>query len=210
MNDKKRAGSGLMAINLMTIRKWHWMSAALCFVCMILFSVTGITLHHAREWLPKAIVTKSEGNVPTSVMQVLTEQKDLKNIMPSDALLHWVKTDLQIPIAVEKIEFKNSKYVIPLNQPGKTTNIHVDEDSAKYELEISDRGWFGYFNDLHKGKGTGKAWIYFIDIFAVACIIFSITGLLLLQRYANARAQTWPLLIAGLILPLFFMFFLIH
>ena len=41
-------------------------------------------------------------------------------------------------------------------------------------------------------------------------IIFSVTGFLLLQRYATTRAQTWPLLIAGLVLPLFFMLFLIH
>ncbi len=36
-----------------------------------------------------------------------------------------------------------------------------------------------------------------MDVFAIACVIFSITGFLLLQRYADTRSQTWPLLIAG-------------
>jgi hypothetical protein len=31
-----------------------------------------------------------------------------------------------------------------------------------------------------------------------------------LQRYADTRSQTWPLVIAGLLVPIFFMMFLIH
>lgn len=115
-----------------------------------------------------------------------------------------------IALDSKKSEIKEGKFVIHLGRPGIAASVSINLTSGHYDYEVSDKGWLGYLNDLHKGKNTGDAWVYFIDIFAIACIIFSITGFLLLQRYANTRAKTWPLLIAGLVLPIFFMMFLIH
>jgi hypothetical protein len=50
--------------------------------------------------------------------------------------------------------------------------------------ERTDRGWVSYFNDLHKGRNSGAGWFWFIDVFAAACVIFTLTGLLLLQLRA--------------------------
>src|SRR3546814_1996679 len=53
----------------------------------------------------------------------------------------------------------------------------------------TDRGWIAYLNDLHKGRHTGAAWSWFLDLFAVACLVFSLTGLVLLQMHAGQRAD---------------------
>ena len=34
---------------LRTLHQWHWISAAVCLVGMLLFAVTGITLNHAAR-----------------------------------------------------------------------------------------------------------------------------------------------------------------
>lgn len=263
--NKKTAGS-FFSISLMTIRKWHWMSAALCFICMLLFSVTGITLHHSKIFLPKPTVTLTEGQLPVEFLPDLglhLEQKKLglpvvmvewfdekqnigvitpepKNIdaKPMEGKVSAEKNSAEKTSQVKNAEGKNlaekgeikdgeikpvernnrekgpdvkdGKLRIAQNRPGEATALTINLASGAFTYEVTDKGWLAYLNDLHKGKNTGDAWVYFIDIFAIACIIFSITGFLLLQRYANTRAKTWPLLIAGLVLPVFFMMFLIH
>ncbi len=198
------------SISLMTIRKWHWMSAALCFVCLLLFSVTGITLHHSKIFLSKPVVTNVEGDLPKELLALIDTQGEKKNIAIPAELAEWFLTHKNMEVNSQKAEIKEGKFFIPLGRPGKVISLNINVATGHYDYEVSDKGWLGYLNDLHKGKNTGMAWVYFIDIFAVACIIFSITGFLLLQRYANTRAKTWPLLIASLVLPVFFMMFLIH
>jgi len=48
----------------MAVRKWHWISATLCFTCMLLFAAKGIRLRHAKERLPKPMTTHIKGEMP--------------------------------------------------------------------------------------------------------------------------------------------------
>ena len=57
----------------------------------------------------------------------------------------------------------------------------VGASAQHAETERIDRGAVAYLNDLHKGRQAGQAWSWFIDIFAIACFLFALTGLLLLQ-----------------------------
>ncbi len=197
-------------INLMTIRKWHWMSSALCFVCMLLFSVTGITLNHAADIEASPTTTHLEGVVPEAVLAELVIVKEQKNMEVPAAVLRWFTDTHKLKFSRTQAEMNDTELYLALARPGGDAWLSLDTESGKFEYESTSRGWISYANDLHKGRNTGMAWIYFMDVFALACIIFSVTGFLLLQRYADTRSQTWPLLIAGLVLPVLFMLFLIH
>ena len=197
-------------INLMTIRKWHWMSSAICFVCMLLFSVTGITLNHAGDIESKPATTRIDGSLPNELLADLNVDAEAKQHSLPSSIRNWLEKNQHIVIADNNAEINDGEFYIPLTRPGGDAWLSIDITSGEFEYESTDRGWISYFNDLHKGRNTGKAWVYFMDLFAVACIIFSVTGFLLLQRYADTRAQTWPLLMAGLVVPVIFMLFLIH
>ncbi|MGE3747043.1 MAG: PepSY-associated TM helix domain-containing protein, partial [Sphingomonadaceae bacterium] len=67
--------------------------------------------------------------------------------------------------------------------------------------EDTSRGVISYLNDLHKGRNSGTAWKWFIDIFAGACLVFTITGLFLLQLHSAKRRSTWPIVGLGLLIP---------
>lgn len=82
--------------------------------------------------------------------------------------------------------------------------------SGAVSYEVTSRGWIAYLNDLHKGRHTGKAWSWFIDVFAAAAIIFCLSGLLLLQLHAKRRPATWPVVTMGLIIPTLLVVLLIH
>lgn len=194
----------------MTIRKWHWMSSALCFVCMLLFSVTGITLNHAGSIEASPTTLHLEGELPEALRAEIILPKQQKNMEIPASLLRWFKETHNVRLATARAEINATELYVALPRPGGDAWLSVDTETGAFEYESTSRGWISYANDLHKGRNTGMAWIYFMDVFALACIIFSVTGFLLLQRYADTRSQTWPLLIAGLVIPILFMLFLIH
>jgi hypothetical protein len=194
----------------MTIRKWHWMSSAVCFVCMLLFAITGITLNHAADIESEASVVRISGEIPAELLQHLAIDAGQKNFALPREIHDWLQQYKAINVAASMAEVNNGEIYFPLVRPGGDAWLSIDTETGEFEYESTERGWIAYFNDIHKGRNTGKAWIYFMDIFALACVIFSVTGFILLQRYADTRSQTWPLLIAGLVVPVFFMLFLIH
>ena len=67
-----------------------------------------------------------------------------------------------------------------------------------------------WLNDLHKGRNAGPVWGWFIDIFAVACVVFSLTGFLIMKLHAANRPSTWPVIGAGILLPLLLALLFIH
>ncbi len=69
------------------------------------------------------------------------------------------------------------------------------------ELERARRGAIAYVNDLHKGRNAGPACSWFLDVFALACLVFAIKGLFLLKFHAARRAATWPRVALGLVVP---------
>jgi uncharacterized protein len=88
--------------------------------------------------------------------------------------------------------------------------LKLDLVRAIAEYHVSNAGWIAYFNDLHKGRHAGKAWSWLIDLLAIACVVFALTGLVILQLHAHHRPLTWPLVAAGLLLPLVIAVFLVH
>jgi uncharacterized protein len=179
-------------------------------VCMLLFSVTGITLNHAGSIEASPTTTQLEGLVPEAVRATIMLPKEQKNMEVPAAVLQWFSATHNLNFSRTQAEINDTELYLALPRPGGDAWLSVDTESGEFEYESTSRGWVSYANDLHKGRNTGVAWIYFMDVFALACIIFSVTGFLLLQRYADTRSQTWPLLIAGLVIPVLFMIFLIH
>ena len=114
--------------------------------------------------------------------------------MPADAAPEWSPGELYLA----------------LPRPGGDAWLSLDTASGEAIYERTDRGAIAYLNDLHKGRNTGAAWMWFIDIFAAGCVVFCITGLLLLQLHAHARKSTWPLVGLGLIIPLLLALLFIH
>ena len=46
-----------------TTHLWHWISAAVCFAALTLFTITGITLNHAQGFWLLLHVPRRDGGV---------------------------------------------------------------------------------------------------------------------------------------------------
>ncbi|GAD50221.1 hypothetical protein NT2_08_00080 [Caenibius tardaugens NBRC 16725] len=184
------------------------MSSAICLVGMLLFAITGITLNHAASIESSAVVTNEERVLPAALLPTL--EKGAGEAPVPAAVAQWLEGELDISMKGRKPEWNDDDLYVALPRPGGDAWVSVDRASGDVTFEDTDRGWIAYFNDLHKGRDTGTAWSWFLDIFAVACIIFSLTGFLLLQLHAKKRRSTWPIVGAGVIIPMFLLIFLMH
>ncbi|WP_425916800.1 PepSY-associated TM helix domain-containing protein [Pseudomonas sp. GWSMS-1] len=191
-----------------TLRQWHWISSALCLVGMLLFAVTGITLNHAAQIEVKPQVINHQAHLPEALQAALQAQPPTQGLPL--ALRQWLQAELPIRLDGRDAEWSDGELYIGLPRPGGDAWLSLDIDSGALEFESTDRGWIAYLNDLHKGRNTGNAWSWFIDVFAGLCVIFSLSGLLLLQRYASNRRSTWPVVLLGLVLPALLALLFIH
>lgn len=198
-----------MTWNLGSARQWHWISSAVCLVGMLLFAITGITLNHAAQIQVKPRVTSLELQLPKSLLQVIEPVGDEKAPLPA-ALAGWLDENLHISTEARLAEWSEEEIYLSLPRPGGDAWLTVDLASGAVFFESTDRGWISYFNDLHKGRNTGDVWFWFIDIFAVACVVFCITGLILLYRHAGGRPTTWPLVALGVVVPAVLALLFIH
>ena len=192
-----------------TVRQWHWISSALCLVGMLLFAVTGITLNHAAQIQAKPRVISEETQVPDAIWQNLASPAENKAPLP-EALAKWLADELNIHVQGRMAEWDGEEIYVSLPRPGGDAWLTLDRTNGEVFYESTDRGWISYFNDLHKGRNTGRAWFWFIDVFAIACVVFCITGLVLLYRHAGNRPTTWPLVGLGLVVPLLLALLFIH
>ena len=191
-----------------TLRQWHWISSALCLAGMLLFAVTGITLNHANQISAKPLIVTLDTALPKPLLvelQLAATQQQL----PS-SVHNWLEQQLKQSINPTHAEWSSSELYLALPRPGGDGWFSIDLDSGELLYESTDRGWIAYFNDLHKGRNSGAAWSWFIDIFAGICVLFSFTGLWLLTRQTKMRPSTWPVTLAGLVIPLLIMLLFIH
>jgi hypothetical protein len=192
-----------------SLREWHWISSAICLVGMLLFSVTGITLNHAAQIKAKPEIVILEAQVPADIITAIKIPSEEKAVLP-EVLVDWLAQTQDISVGNQLAEWSEDEIYLSLPRPGGDAWLSIDLIGGELVYEVTDRGWISYLNDLHKGRNTGVAWSWFIDVFAVFCIIFCITGLLLLKRYASGRPATWPMVGLGLVLPWVLILLFIH
>ncbi len=200
---------------LKTLHEWHWVSSAICLIGMILFSVTGFTLNHAGQIEAKPAITKLNGTIDQPLRARLEQQlpaaKAQKGKAPLPAELQgWVQKNWDVSTAGHDAEWSDDEIYLSLPRPGGDAWLRLNLADGEIEYERTDRGWLSYFNDLHKGRNTGAAWSWFIDIFAGATLVFSITGLFILKMHAGNRPFTWPMVGMGLVVPVLLALLFIH
>jgi hypothetical protein len=189
-------------------RQWHWISAAVCLVAMLLFSVTGITLNHAAQIKATPQVSKREAKLPDALLAALKSAPAPADSALPAALRGWLAETLDVHATHG--EWSSDEIYLSLPRPGGDAWLSIELADGQVEYEHTNRGWIAWLNDLHKGRNTGAAWNAFIDVFAVACLVFCLTGLFLLQLQARRRRSTWPIVGLGLLVPLLLILFFLH
>ena len=205
--DKKR--KKIRSWWLKQLHTWHWMSAAASLIGMLLFAVTGLTLNHAATIGATPVVTEQAAILPAPLRPLLSRSQPADAPLPSP-VASAVAAATGLDPAGRAVEWSDTDAYVALPRPGGDAWVSIDRATGRITAETTDRGWISYLNDLHKGRNAGTAWFWFIDVFAVACIVFTLTGLLLLQLHARHRPATWPIVGAGLAIPVILAILFLH
>lgn len=187
------------------IRQWHWISSALCLVGLILFAVTGITLNRADLLETKPQVTYWEKPLPFALQHNAFATKKLGLKWQA-----WLEKQTGYNVTQHDIQWSEDEIYIAMPSAGIDAWISLRPSENIVEFEQTKRGSIAFLNDLHKGRNTGEAWRLFMDIFAIACIIFAATGLFLLIHYQKQRGTTWPFVATGAVVPMVIVLLFMH
>jgi hypothetical protein len=200
------------AVWLRQLHQWHWISSALCLMAMLLFSITGFTLNHASQIEAKPSVTRQKATLPGPLRERLAAfaeaHPDAKLPLPDD-LAGWANKTFPVDVRGLNAEWSEEDAYVPLPRPGGDAWLRIGAD-GQAEYEKTDRGWISWLNDMHKGRNAGAVWSWFIDIFAGACLVFCITGFLILKYHAANRPSTWPVIGFGIVLPIVLALLFVH
>ena len=122
----------------------------------------------------------------------------------------WLSDTWKVQAGGRAAEWAVDEVYLPMPKAGGDAWVRIALEDGAAEFEKTDRGWISWLNDVHKGRNTGAAWNWFIDIFAGACLVFCITGLLILKFHAANRPFTWPMVGLGILIPFVIALLFIH
>lgn len=196
---------------LKQLHTWHWVSSAISLIGLLLFAITGFTLNHAAEIEGSPVTVENKAQLPEPLLASIKPDNlpDAKKPLPGP-VAKWVEANLPVARATGEAEWSSGEIYLALPRPGGDGWVAIDRETGAVTTETTSRGWIAWLNDLHKGRNAGTVWKWFIDIFVIACVVFSLTGLVLLQLHARHRPSTWPLVAAGLIIPAILAIYFIH
>ncbi|WP_146602375.1 PepSY-associated TM helix domain-containing protein [Novipirellula aureliae] len=193
-----------------TIVTWHWISSAVSLVGMLLFAITGITLNHASQIEGNPQVESRTAEMPQGLQDRVRQiQVDGSGTLPVE-VASWLTDRFEKPIGSRLADWSDDEIYLSMPGPGTDAWLAIDRETGMVEFERTQRGWISYFNDLHKGRNTGPAWKWVLDLFALATVVFCVTGLMLLIQHARRRRLTWPLVALGFVAPALVAILLIH
>jgi hypothetical protein len=202
------------AVWLKRMHEWHWISSAIALLGLLFFAITGITLNHAGNLeTTQQQYSSTRKDMPAALVAELREdirQNGEGEAAPTAPLRTWIRTAFGIETMDRTADWKSDEIDFSLERPGGDAWLKLDLARGVGEYHVTDAGWIAYFNDLHKGRHTGGAWSWFIDLIAAACVIFSVTGFVILKMHASNRALTWPLVGFGILVPLLIAALFIH
>ncbi len=190
------------------LRQWHWISSAICLILMLMFAVTGVTLNHADLFESSRKSVVREVPLPAPLADQLS-RLDQGATVPSP-LVDEIRRLTDADLSARQVDNQYGEMVFDLAAPGRDRVLTIDLNARQMIYEVTDRGMVALLNDLHKGRHSGSAWKFLIDLSAAFFVIFALTGFGLLALHARGRPSTWPLTALGLVAPVVVFLLLVH
>ncbi|QIL42721.1 peptidase [Pedobacter sp. HDW13] len=196
MAVKKESGKGKGKKRLAGLSRWlHIYLSMVSFTILLFFAVSGLTLNHADWFTPgKEVVTKDSGTVNLKWIKVADTSKINKL-----QLVEFLRNKHEVKGALGDFRIEEQELSLTFNGPGYVADAFIDRETGKYELAVTRMGVVAVINDLHKGRDSGKAWSWIIDISAVLMTLVSISGIILICFIKKKRLSGFIIAAAGTI-----------
>ncbi len=195
MTKSKKSGSAKKEVAKLS--RWlHIYLSMVSFAIVLFFSFTGLTLNHPN-WLggDKQIEEKHKGKLDLKWVN----QSDTNKIAKLE-IVEFLREKYKLKGAVSEFRIEDYELSIAFKGPAYSCDAFIDRESGAYEITEIKMGVVALWNDLHKGRDSGRGWSWVIDVSAVFLIVVSLTGLILLLFIKKKRIAGIVTVILGLII----------
>lgn len=172
------------------LRWLHIYVSMAVFVVFVFFALTGITLNHPEWQIDAGKQSDSlQLKLPPTLAALELHEDQLQQAAQAQQIANWLRTEHQVQGAVFAFDYDPDAQLLELDfkQPAGFTNVQIALDTGAVELSHEFGGYLALLNDLHKGRYAGTAWKWLIDLVAVACLLFALSGFYLLWRQPGRR-----------------------
>ncbi len=176
--------------------RWlHIYLSMISFIIVLFFSVTGLTLNHADYFQKNTLITQNKGSVNKNWVNA-TDTLKIQKL----AIVEYFRTKYKAKGAVADFRISDNEISFSFKAPGYAADAFINRSDATYNLTETNQGFSGFINDLHKGRDTGKTWLWIIDISAILMTLVSVSGLILLLFLKKKRLSGIIVLILGFVM----------
>ena len=152
------------------LRWLHIYLSMASFGILFFFAVTGLTLNHTDWFGEVQKVSQQKGSLNPAW---LTAPAKLE-------IVEFLRGSHGIRGALSDFRIEDAQCAVSFKGPGYTADVLIDRSTGSFELTETRMGFIAVINDLHKGRDSGKAWAWMIDLSAVLMILVSISGMVLI------------------------------
>jgi len=194
-NSEKRISKGVK------IRKWSriihrdlsFFFAGIIFI----YAISGIALNHKRDFNPNYSISRQE--IKLNAIFPMAPNIDRPGV---DLLL----TQVNEQNAYAKHYYYAEQKMKVFLKGGSSLDVDMNTGTAVYE-KLQKRPFLNAFNKLH--LNPSRWWTWFSDIFAVALLIITITGMIMLKGAKGFIGRGGIEFAIGLMIPILFLLFLL-
>ncbi len=199
-NNKKNQFNGKTRRVIAGWTRWlHIYLSMFSFAILFFFAITGLTLNHTEWFADQQKSTSDKGEIPLSWINT----PDTNHIKKLD-IVEFLRKKHALKGALSDFIIDENQITIAFSGPAYSADFFIEKETGKYDLSVTESGFFALINDLHKGRDSGKTWSVLIDISAILMMLVSITGLIMMFFLKKKRLAGFIIAIIGLVLSYLF------
>jgi hypothetical protein len=184
------------------LRWLHIYISMLSFAALLFFAITGITLNHTSWIEGKQKTEQFQGKLPMDWISSNNEKvEELK-------IVEFFRNNYSIRSPLSDFSTDAAECSLSFKGPGFNADGFIDRSSGDFEVSITRYGLIAVLNDLHKGRDSGKAWAWLIDISALLMIFVSVSGFMMIFYLKKRRRDGLIISFIGTII-LFLVYYLL-
>lgn len=178
--------------------RWlHIYLSMISFAIVLFFAVTGLTLNHTDWFADQQRTVQLRGQVKPEWVRTSSDDQVAKL-----EIVEYLRNSHQIKAAMTDLRIDETQCAVSFKGPGYTADAFIDRVSGNYDLTENRMGFVAILNDLHKGRDTGRGWLWLIDVSAVFMTLVSVTGIVLILFLKRWRASGLVCVLIGTLLSL--------
>ena len=152
---------------------------------ILFFSITGLTLNHS-DWFFDESTKQVEGSINTEWLNLDAEpptdwdEYDYSHEVSRLEVAEHLRSEFNLRGTVTDFLAFEDECEVTFQSPGYSATARITRETGEMTLDIVSSDLVTIMNDLHKGRHSGSAWSWVIDVSALLGTFVGLTGFLLI------------------------------